>query len=71
MEVEEDRNSEVEEGGDETPKVLGALELLTQDAEPSGNTLVDDRNGFNEMSRLAMLWTVRHSWMAGTRFTFI
>ena len=33
-------------------------------------TLVDARNGFNELSRLAMLWTVRHRWPAGARFAF-
>ena len=35
---------------------------------PGGTTLVDARNGFNELSRLAMLWTVRHRWPAGARF---
>ena len=32
--------------------------------------LVDSHNGFNELSRLAMLWTVRHRWPAGARFAF-
>jgi hypothetical protein len=32
--------------------------------------LVDARNGFNELSRKAMLWTVRHRWPAGARFSF-
>ena len=58
MEVEEDEGSEGEEGGGGTQRALGALEFLTQDAEPSGTTLVDARNGFNELIRLAMLWTV-------------
>ena len=49
---------------------LVSLEFLTQDAEPSGTTLVDARNGFNELRRLEMLWTVRHRWPAGARFTF-
>ena len=31
---------------------------------------VDARNGFNELSRLTMLWTVRHRWPAGTRLAF-
>ena len=30
--------------------------------------LVDDRNGFNDLIRLAMLWTVRHRWTMGSRF---
>ena len=70
MEVEEDVGSEGEEGVGGTGQALGALEFLTQDAEPSGTTLVDTRNGFNELSRLAMLWTVRHRWPAGARFAF-
>ena len=28
-----------------------------------GVLLVDARNGFNELSRKAMLWTVRHLWL--------
>ena len=32
--------------------------------------LVDARNGFNELGRKAMLWTVRHLWPAGARFSF-
>ena len=70
MEVEGDGGSEGEEGGGGTQRALEALELLTQDADPSGTTLVDSRNGFNELSRLEMLWTVRHRWPAGARFAF-
>ena len=32
--------------------------------------LVDARNGFKELSRLAMLWTMRHRWPSGARFAF-
>ena len=70
IEVEEDRGSEGEEGGDGTQRERGALEFLTQDADPSRTTLVDACNGFNKLSRLAMLWTVRHRWPAGARFVF-
>ena len=72
MEVEDRRENLVkgEEEGDETLRALGALEFLTQDAEPSGTTLVDARNGFNELNRLEILWTVRHRWPAGARFAF-
>ena len=55
MEVEGDREREGEEEGGGTQRALGALEFLTQEAKPSGTTLVDARNGFNELSRLAML----------------
>ena len=72
MKVEEARGDsvEVEEGGDGTLREIGALEFLTQDAEPSRTTLVDALNVFDEMSRLEMLWTVRHRWLAGARFAF-
>ena len=70
MEVEEDRGSEGEEEGGGTQRALGALDFLTQEAEPSGTILVDARNGFNELSRLTMLWTLRHRWPAGVRFAF-
>ena len=67
METEEEVGNDVEgeEGGDETQRALVALDFLTQDAEPSGTTLVDARNGFNNLIRLAMMWTVRHQWMVG------
>ena len=70
MEVEGDGESEGEEGGGGTQRALEALEFLTQDAELSGMTLVDARNGFNKLSLLAMLWTVRHHWPARARFAF-
>ena len=38
--------------------------------ENNGFLLVDARNAFNEMSRAAMLWTVRHEWPSGARFVF-
>ena len=65
MEVEEEGASEGEEEGGGTQKALEALELLTQEAEPSGTTLVDAHNGFNELSGLKMLWTVQHLWPMG------
>ena len=70
MEVVEDEGSKGEEEGGGTPRALEALEFLTQEAEPSGTTLVDTRNGFNELSRLVMQWTMRHRWPAGARFAF-
>ena len=60
MEVEEDGGSKGKEGGDGNPRALGAIEFFTQDAELSRITLVDARNWFNKLSRLAILWTVRH-----------
>ena len=70
MEVEAERRSKGEDEGGGTQRALGALEFLTQEAESSGTTLVDAHNGFNELSRLAMLWTVRHRWPTGARFAF-
>ena len=50
--------------------VLGSTGLLTQKSEPGGTTLVDARKGFNKLSRLVMIWTVRHRWLVGVRFAF-
>ena len=68
MEVEE--LGEGEEWGEGTQRALGALDFLTQDAEPSGTTLVDACNWFNKLSRLEILWTVWYRWPAGARFAF-
>ena len=70
MEVEAERESEGEEGGGGNQRALVSLEFLTQETEPSGTTLVDAPNGFNELSRLAMLWIVQHRWPAGAIFAF-
>ena len=70
MEVEEDREIEKEYKGGGAQRALGDLEFLTQEAETSGTTLVDARKGFNKLSRLAILWNVRHRWPAGERFAF-
>ena len=70
MEVDEVEVSKGKERGGGTERALGALEFLTQEAEPSGTMLVDARNGFNELSCLEMLWNVQHRWPAGARFAF-
>ena len=70
LEMEVEETGEVEEEGDGTLRALGAIEFLTQDADLSRTTLVDASNGFNKLSSLAMLWTVRHRWPAGARFAF-
>ena len=44
---------------------LGATGILTQEENPGGTTLVDAGNGFNNLIRLAMIWTVRHRWSMG------
>ena len=69
IEVEVGNVVEEEKWGDVTQGELEALEFLTQDTDPKGTTLVDSCNGFNELSRLEMLWTVRHRWPARARFT--
>ena len=60
MEVDEERDSKGEEVGGGTQRALEALEFLTQEADPSGTTLVDACNGFNKLNRLAVPWTVQH-----------
>ena len=62
--------SEGQGEGDGTRRVLGDLEFLTQYAEPSGTTIVDDHNGFNDLRRLVMIWTVQHRWPTGARIAF-
>ena len=49
---------------------LEATWLLTQDADPGSTTIVDARNGFNDLSRLEMLRTVCHRWAVGSSFAF-
>ena len=39
-------------------------------AEASAVLLVDATNGFNELGRKAMLWTVRHRWANGARSSY-
>ena len=68
MEVKEE--VEGDKGNDVTLRGVGDIEFLTHDAEPSGKMIVDARNGFNDLSRLAMLWTMRCRWPAGARFAF-
>ena len=59
-EVEQD-DAEAEGGLLGSPMLaLEASGLLTQDADPGGTTFVDSRNGFNKLSRLEMLCSVRH-----------
>ena len=69
MEVEETGERDGEEEGDGNQRALGALDS-SLDAEPNGTMIVDSCNGFNELIRLAMLWTVRNCWPAGARFAF-
>ena len=47
---------------------LEAIWFLIQYADPVCTTLVDARNGFNEMNCLEMLWTVNHCLLVGLRF---
>ena len=68
--IEVNGEGKEEEEGEGNLRELGAIELLTQDAYPSRTMLVDAHNGFNKLSRLTMLWTVRHRWPSGTRFAF-
>ena len=65
LEMEVEDTGEGEEGGDGTQRSMGDLDFLTQDAYLIRTTPIDACNGFNELSRLAMLWTVRHSWTTG------
>jgi hypothetical protein len=67
------------EGGSPTPAQEvtppstqdSAMAPLEDDPDdPWGGLLVDAYNGFNELQRKAMLWTVRHLWPSGARMAF-
>ena len=58
MEVNVEGEGKGEEGGDGTLRILGDLEFLIQKVEPRRTTLDDACNGFNDLSHLAVLWTV-------------
>jgi hypothetical protein len=62
---------EMEEGDDLpwTAKAEGDQREECVDG-PEELTLADARNGFNELSHYAMLWTARHCWPKGARFAF-
>ena len=66
--LEMEVDGEGEGGG--TLRAIEVIDFLTQDAEPSGTTLVYSRNGINELGRLAIMWTVRHIWPEGASFSF-
>ena len=56
--VEAEEDGKKAEGGGrlgEGKLALEAIGFLTQDLEPSGTTLIDARNGFNNMSLLAII----------------
>jgi len=64
---------DIEREEDEDPPWVAEAEGGSRgelDDGPEGLTLVDARNGFNELSRYAMLWTARHRWPKGAPFAF-
>jgi hypothetical protein len=44
--------------------------LLIYEEEEWGFLGFDAANAFNELNRMAMLWTIRHEWPSGARFAF-
>ena len=50
--------------------VVNALWEVHQHDDDWRFLLVDARNAFNEGNRISFLWTIRHKWPAGARFTF-
>ena len=71
-EIDDDLWDDEREDGEDPPWTAEAEGDLRGEWEdgPEGLTLVDARNGFNELSRYAMLWTARHRWPKGARFSF-
>ena len=57
-------------GGGVLALALEVTGLLTHYAEPGSITLVDAQNGFNDLSRLMILWMVHHRFLEGARDAF-
>ena len=55
------------EGGIHSVNHLWKVHQMEEDW---GFLLIDAANAFNEANRTGMLWTVRHKWPSGARFTF-
>jgi hypothetical protein len=49
---------------------LSALWKEMEAEVDTGFLLIDANNAFNEISRINMLWVIRHEWAAGARFAF-
>ena len=60
----------LEAGIDGAVHAMSSLWDYNEDNDEWGFLLVDARNAFNEINRTATLWTVRHLWPSGARFTF-
>ena len=52
------------------PPAAAAATAATEPREQEILLLLDAKNGFNMLSRLGMLWTVRHRWPQAARFVF-
>ena len=55
-------------GGEGNPMALGATGFLTQKVYPSGEIIVDARNGFIKLSHLSMLCMLWNIWPEGGKF---
>jgi hypothetical protein len=47
-------------------RVIETVARLVDDV----HSRIDARNAFNELNQTVMLWTIRHEWPSGARFTF-
>ena len=56
--------------GREVPDGTRGFRVTDSGIREDGTILVYDRNEFNEISCLTMLWTVQNFWTAGARFVF-
>lgn len=60
----------LEAGIDGTVHAVSSLWEYNEDDDKWVFLLVDARNAFNEINMTATMWTVRHLWPLGARFTF-
>ena len=60
--------------GDHSQSSTQSSSSLEEDEDSSTNPdavlKIDAKNGFNELNRRAMLWTVRHRWPSGAQYAF-
>ena len=65
--IEADEDPSLDFDHQSTPNIILSTNSQT---DPTGITLIDAKNGFNEIFRLSMLWTIRHRWPKGCRYAF-
>ena len=69
MAESEEEESVDYEGSDDEDITTEETQEEHQDTSPPISLPVDATNGFNNQNRMALMWTVRHTWASMARFT--